>query len=335
MKSLNKGARRATVLLAGAVVGIVAFTGCSGGTEPTTEPAADVDPYAPEVTDITVAGYKNAGGSPVQAAADAGITDEYGISVEIQPAENAAAMLAQLVSGDIPIGMVNGFFSVPAVMQGADLRVIGELIRGVEGAQTVEVLPDSGIENLADLEGKRVAVVGLNSGHQGRIAAAMLDEGLDPSKVEFVALGWAEMPAALEQGNADAVVVTGPFQLAVQSELDSVTIFDMAGGAFAEFPETQYLVNGAWADANPNAVAAFQCSIVKRGEELVTEDQQAYEDALRAYGTSEEAIAADVKLIFPAANKPAQIIPDIMYQLGWIDEEFDISTITIPIPDNC
>jgi len=335
MKSTPIRGRRAGMLLVGALTAAVALVGCSGESAPVDDSDAVVDPYAPEVTDILVAGYKNAGGSPVQAAADAGITEEYGISIEIQPSENAAAMLAQLVSGEVPIGMVNGFFSVPAVMQGADLRVIGELIRGVEGVQTLEVLPDSGIDGLEDLAGKRVAVVGLNSGHQGRIASAMIAEGLDPDDVEFVALGWNEMPAALEQGNADAVVVTGPAQLQLRSELGTKSIFDMAAGRFAEFPDAQYLVNGAWADANPNAVAAFQCAAVIRGQELVMEDQAAYEDALRAYGMSEEAIAADVKLIFPAANEPAQIIPDIMFELGWIDSEFDISEITVPLPDNC
>jgi len=143
------------------------------------------------------------------------------------------------------------------------------------------------------------------------------------------------MPAALEQGTADAVVTIGPFQLQARNELGSETILDLADGPFAEFPDSQWLVNGAWADANPNALAAFQCAVVIRGQQLVTDDQDVYEDTLREYGFSEEAIAADVKVIFPAANKPAQIIPDIMYELGWIDEPFDISTITVPLPDNC
>ena len=337
MESVHRIARfgrRGSLLVA--AIAVVALAGCAGGT-PTTpvESGAAVDPYAPEQSEITVAGYQNAPTTQLAAAMNAGYGEEYGLDVELQVAENAPAMLAQIISGDVPIGQVNGFFSVPAVLEGADVRVIGELLRGKPGVQTVEVLPDSGIESVADLEGKKVAVVGLNSGHQGRIAAAMIDAGADPSKVDFVALGWAEMPAALEQGNADAVVTIGPFQLQTRTELDSVSILDLADGAFAEFPDSQWLVNGAWADANPNTVAAFQCAVVVKGQQLVSDDQQVYEDTLREYGFSEEAIAADIKVIFPAANKPAQIIPDIMFELGWIDEPFDISTITVPLPDNC
>lgn len=337
MESVNRIARRGrrgSLLIA--AVAIATLAGCAGATpSPTTEPGATVDPFAPEVAEFTVAGYQNAGTTPLAAAMNAGYGDEYGITVDLQVAENAPAMLAQIISGDVPIGQVNGFFSVPAVIEGADIRVIGELIRGVPGVQTVEVLPDSGIESVADLEGKKVAVVGLNSGHQGRIAAAMVDAGADPTKAEFVALGWAEMPAALEQGTADAVVTIGPYQLQARSELDSQAILDLAEGPFAEFPDSQWLVNGAWADANPNAVAAFQCAVIVKGQQLITDDQQVYEDTLRQYGFSDAAIEADVKLIFPSANKPAQIIPDIMYDLGWIDEPFDISSITMPLPDNC
>ncbi|MGY1901416.1 MULTISPECIES: ABC transporter substrate-binding protein [unclassified Modestobacter] len=320
------------------VVSALFVAACGGGEEEAPAEAvtvADVDPSSPEVDQVTVAGYPNAGTTPLFVAQSQNILDEYGLEVELQPAPNAPAMLAQMVSGDVPIGQVNAWFAVPAIQQGADLRVIGEVIRGSEGLQTVEVLPDSGIDGLEDLEGKKVAVVGLNSGHQGRIASAMLAEGLDPSQVEFVSLGWNEMPAALEQGNVDAVTVTGPAQLQVQTEFGSRAILDIGAGQFEEFPEAQWLVSAQWAEENPNTVAAFQCAVVLRGQELVTEDQQVYEDTLRELGYSEEAIQADVKPIFPAANEPPQIIPDIMYEMEWITEEFDISEITIPLPDNC
>lgn len=340
----RRPARAASVLAVFAAAAL-ALSACAGGADPGTggsgggstgAPAGEsVDPRAPEVTEFAVAGYPNAATSQLSVATTAGFTAEYGIDVTLQPAENAPAMLAQIISGDVPIGQVNGFFSVPAAMEGADLVVIGELIRGVPGGQTVEVLPDSGIDSVSDLEGKKVAVVGLNSGHQGRIASAMIAEGADPAKVEFVSLGWNEMPAALEQKTVDAVVVIGPSQQQLQTELGSQTILDLGDGMFAEFPDSQWLANGRWAAENPNTVAAFQCAVVVKGQELVNEDQEAYEQALRDFGFSDAAIADDKKFIFPAANEPAQIIPDIMFEMGWIPEEFDISAITIPIPDNC
>lgn len=335
--SRRRPVRGATLLATFAAVAL-ALSACAGSgpaAEPSAAPAADVDPHAPEVADFAVAGYPNAATTQLSLATSEGFTADYGIDVTLQTAENAPAMLAQIVSGDVPIGQVNGFFSVPAALEGADLVVVGELIRGVPGGQTVEVRADSGIASVKDLEGKKVAVVGLNSGHQGRIASAMLAEGADPSKVDFVSLGWNEMPAALEQKTVDAVTVIGPAQRQLQTELGSKTILDLGGGMFAEFPDSQWLANGAWARKNPNTVAAFQCAVVMKGQKAVNEDQAAYEQALRDFGFSDQAIADDKKFIFPEANKPAQIIPDIMFEMGWIDEKFDISTITIPMPDNC
>ena len=122
---------------------------------------------------------------------------------------------------------------------------------------------------------------------------------------------------------------------AAQNDLGTKTIIDLGDGPFKEFPDAQWLANGAWVDANPNTVAAFQCAIVLGGAKLVNDDRSIYEDALRSFGYSEEAIAADLKLIHPEANDPVQIIPDLMYELGWIDAEFDMASITVPLPTNC
>jgi NitT/TauT family transport system substrate-binding protein len=313
MSTNTRRPARAISALAVLAAGALALSACAGSSSPgTSDPSSQsVDPFAPEVTEFSVAGYPNAATTQLSLATSEGFTEEYGIDVALQPAENAPAMLAQIISGDVPIGQVNGFFSVPAVMEGADLVVIGELLRGVPGGQTVEVRADSGI------------------------ASAMLAEGADPSKVEFVSLGWNEMPAALEQGTVDAVTVIGPAQLQLQTELGTSTVLDLGDGMFAEFPDSQWLANGAWARENPNTVAAFQCAVVVKGQAVLNEDQEAYEAALRDFGFSDQAIADDKKFIYPEANEPAQIIPDIMFEMGWIDEEFDISAITIPLPDNC
>lgn len=334
MKSQKK---RAIAALA-AFAGVLALAACSGGgASPSAAPSGstEADPFAPEQTQIVVAGYPQNAFVSVPAAMENGIAEEYGISVELQPAENAPAMLAQVISGSVPIGAVNGFFSVPAALEGADVRIIGEVIRGKEGTQTVEVLDDS-ITSPKDLEGKRVGVVGLLSGHQARIETAINADGGDSSKVEFVNLPWAEMVPNLQNGQVDAISVTSVFQDAAKA-LGTKAIIDLAiePGLWDAFPDAQWLANGAWVDANPNTVAAFQCAVVLRGAQLALDDEDVYESALRFFDYSDEAIANDVKPNLAAANEPVTIIPEMMYELGWIDEEFDIAAITVPLPDNC
>lgn len=339
---LSRRFRRGAAVLTAAVAA-VALVGCAGDAAPTAEPttapteapAAGVDPYAPEQKEITVAGYPQNAFTSVPVAMLNGIAEEYGISVELQPAENAPAMLAQVISGAVPIGAINGFFSIPAAIEGADVRVIGEILRGTKGTQTVEVLDES-IKSPKDLAGKRVGVVGLLSGHQARIMTAVIADGGDAESIEFVNLPWAEMVPNLQNGTVDAISVTSNF-LDAARELGTHPVIDLAieEGLWPEFPDSQWVANGAWVDANPNTVAAFQCAVVIRGAQLANEDQAAYEDGLRFFGYNEESIAKDVHPNLPAANEPATVIADMMYDLGWIDEPFDIAAITVPLPDNC
>ena len=329
--------RRANRAVAPALaVTLLVLAGCSSTGaavgEATSEPG---DPRAPEVTNLTIAGYANASASPVMAAIELGIPEEYGVTIDYQPGDSAPAMFAQVVSGDVQVAQASAFYTIPAIEQGADVLIAGEVVRGMPDTHTVEALPNSGIEDVADLEGRRVAVVSLHSAQEARIVSAMISAGADPSTVEFVALGWNEMPAALEQGNVDAIATTGPARTQARSELGTHAVLDLAAGEFEEFPDSQWVVNATWAKKNPNALAAFQCSLVVRGQEAVMEDQQIYEAALREIGFSDESIASDVRLIYPAANDPATVIADMLVQVGWTDEVFDIESLTLPMPTNC
>lgn len=339
MSFFNVKKRRVAAGAVAMLASAALLVGCSSGADTEAPEAPDaaavLDPFAPEQTDIVVAGYKQNAFASIPAAMNSGIAAEYDISVELQPAENAPAMLAQVISGSVPIGAINGFFSIPAVREGADLRVIGEVLRGTEGTQTLEVLDDS-IKSPKDLEGKTVGVVGLLSGHHARVATAVNADGGDASKVEFVNLPWAEMVPNLQNNQVDAIAVTSVFQDAAR-ELGTRSILDFAvtEGLWEEFPDAQWVVNGAWADANPNSVAAFQCAVVLRGAQLANDDTQAYEDALRSLDYNDASIASDIHPNLPAANEPTQVIADMMFDLGWIDEKFDIAAITIPLPSNC
>lgn len=98
----------------------------------------------------------------------------------------------------------------------------------------------------------------------------------------------------------------------------------------------QWVANGEWAKANPNTVAAFQCAVVKKGAELVTEDDEAYTAAATGpeIGFTPEAVKATSKLIYPAANdaEKLQVWAKMMYAIGMTDTEFDMSSIVVLLP---
>ena len=336
--------KRAGLLVVAAAASF-ALAACSGGgsgstgdtAEDSKPAAAGVDPHAPEVDTITGPQYRQNSALPFLAAEASGVAADYGITLKPVWAESSLSALTQLMSGEGQIASVSTWSTVDAVNQGMDIRIVGEIFRSVPDAQTLEVLPDSGINGLADLQGKKVAVIGLKSGHEGRIVYAMIKEGLDPSKVEFVSLPFGEMAAALEQHTVDAVSVTGPFQEQVRQQLGSKKVFDYGDGLFAGFPDMQWVTSGEFADNNPNAVAAFQCAVVIKGAKMMTEDDWYDNMARDGLGWDDKTIASTPFVDYPGTNdaKRIQMIPDIMYTNGWIDKEFDVSKITVPLPDNC
>lgn len=91
--------------------------------------------------------------------------------------------------------------------------------------------------------------------------------------------------------------------------------------------------------ANPNTVAAFQCSVVLKGANLIAEDDEAYIAAATSpeAGFTLEAVESTPKLNFPGANDASQMQrwAAMQYAVGQTETEFDMASIVVPLPDNC
>src|SRR5699024_6993677 len=101
------------------------------------------------------------------------------------------------------------------VGEGLDVRMVtgySHAIKSGDDINSVWALADSGIEEPRDLEGKSVAVNTLRTMGEVSINDLVESDGGDPSKINYVELGFPDMPAALEQGNIDAAWVPEPFQ---------------------------------------------------------------------------------------------------------------------------
>jgi NitT/TauT family transport system substrate-binding protein len=340
MESQHTFRRARTGGTAIAAVALLALLGCTApgdnGGDPDTGSA--VDPYAPEVDEIIGQQYRLTSAAQFISAEKSGIAAEYGLTLSQEWIESSPAALTALVGGQGQVATVSGWSIVNAVNEGIDVRIVGEAVIAIEGLTTVESLPDSGIESIEDLVGKTVGVVGINSGHDYRISYAMQQAGLDPDSVTFVAVPMGDMAANLQQGTIDAATVLGAAQLGLRTNLDTQMVADLSGGIFDTWPEIQWVMMGDFVDANPNAVAAFQCAVVVKGQELVNTDDELYDSILKDdLGFDDAAIEADVKQQYLGQNdaESLQRIPDIMFDLGKIPAEFDITDVLVPLPDNC
>lgn len=337
----GKHLRRATALGAMAVSALLAVAGCTGESSTTgsttTTGSEDRDPYAPETTDITGASFRAGGSAALIEAELGGYASEYGITITPEWIESSAIALSSLISGDVQVAYSSYAGVIDAVQQGIPLVLVAEAIASTPGAAMLEALPDSGITSIEDLPGKTVAVVSLNSSHAVKIKDSLIDAGIDPATVNFVELPYGEVPAALEQGTVDASSATGASLRQAKDELSTVTVFDYGGGKYEGMAEAGWIMTQDFVSQNPNTVAAFQCSMQKGADKVMTDDATYRDILVDPIGLSQEAAALDVRNTFQSEIRPdpLQLNADILENIEVLTSPFDMQSIVEPWPDNC
>lgn len=326
--------RSLVTIALGAVVALAlsACGGDSGGG--TTAPAADVDPHAPEQTTVTGSMYENAISAQWFLAQPA--AEEYGLTLDHIWQTDGAAGLAQLVSGDIDILQSAPARIADAVMQGVDLSIIAGTYQSGPDFATLLVMPDSGISDIADLEGKKVGMPSPVGIWANRLRKALFDAGVDPNSVEFVQVPFGDIAASLQRGTVDAVGSQG----AVTEQLTAAgaeEIFDFGEGEFEGRVENIWAVTDDFLKKNPNTVAAFQCSILKGGEAAnVRENAESYfRDTLGWDDATIDTTVSVVAVTKPLTTDQIQQDFDDLIDIGVESQEFDMSSIMVPQPDNC
>ncbi|MFF2277105.1 ABC transporter substrate-binding protein [Agromyces sp. NPDC058126] len=132
------------------------------------------------------------------AAADQGYFEEEGLDVEIIPSGGDIVPQDALANGDVDYAIAWVPKVLGSIEQGANLTDIAQIF---QRSGTLQVSwADSGIESVADFEGKKIGSWGF--GNEWEIFAAMAAEGLDSTTVEIITQDF-NMNAFL-QGDIDA-----------------------------------------------------------------------------------------------------------------------------------
>jgi len=317
--------RRLAVAASVTVAAALTLAGCSTGT------VASDDVTSDAAVEIAVGVTPIANAAPVYLAGELGYFADENLDVTPQIVTSAGAAVPLLQSNDLQFAEVSSTPTITAASKGLPLRVVAGNDRyntdtdATDGAALV-ASQSSGVAGAADLNDKTVAVVGLKSGPELVLRAAIDKAGGDSSTVKYVEIAYPDMVSALQSDRVDAALVVDPFLSQARAAGLSVVgqpFIDATAGEAGIL----WIGSDTWIEQNPEAAAAFQRAISK-AIDYAAENPDAVRDIMATYTeSSEEAIAATVLPVFDSSieNADLQFWADTMQTYGFIDGAYDPS----------
>ncbi len=246
-------------------------------------------------------------------AAERGLFEKYGLDVEINRVASGTEAIAFLTEGQIDVG---GIAIVTSLWngwnQGLDIRVIAPGgLEPFENSPTrlmvrTDLAESGAVTDIADLQGRNVAVAGGPGSGGEFLAAKALERGdLTIRDVNLLNVGNPDMPASFEGGAIDAGILGSPYAQQVEDAGYAVTLAtDLTPGAMTvAFVASDNFINNRPEVANRFALALMEAARLMQGEDFLSDENvDAY---LSFVSATPEAVAGDALLVFD----PNQAIP--------------------------
>lgn len=196
------------------VVAALVVAGCGGGSSGGSQ--AGESNSSGNVTSVKLGYVPYADDAPAFLAQENGIFRKHGLNVEFAPAANPTAVVAAMLSGQQQFGFVTDPVLINVNAQGTPLKCVSPVVGRqpsdpARDSTTLVAAKGSGIKAIADLAGKKVATVQLNSLNSLGVQALAVQAGMDYKSIQLVQIPFPQMPAALGQGRVQAAVIVAPF----------------------------------------------------------------------------------------------------------------------------
>lgn len=204
--------------------------------------------------------------APTHVAYELGFFAEEGIDVELITTDFEPTKIG-LNNGSV--ATANGDFQYfPAIQEGIGMKVVDGLH---QGCIKVEVLPESEVQNVEDLRGKKIGVDEIG-GTPYQVALLWLAQaGIGPGEVEFLPFndGTLELEA-LKQGVIDAAALWDPYASVVEKEGVARVLLDIGGD---------------------EPFAGHYCCFLYASEKVIDEQPELVAAILRAYHKAQQWVA--------------------------------------------
>jgi sulfonate transport system substrate-binding protein len=242
--------------------------------------------------------------------------------------------LNAVTSGNADVSSTGTGYFLYLVEQGGPWTAFA-LEKYTGNSQGIVAAPDSGIEKLEDLYGKKIG-----SGQKGAtgdyiIYQAFKNAGLDVSKVEIVTLNQQDYVPAFTSGQIDALATFDQNLANALSIPGAKLITD--GTQYGSLNWTIHIADSTFAKEHPDVLkAAYEA--LKAESEAAKANPSIITDAYKNFGASEESLAEIAKFAVPeilpydataVADLKAQAEQYVSY--GWFTEVPDIDAHVLDV----
>jgi sulfonate transport system substrate-binding protein len=310
---MKKFIKRIMTMTIASVLSVLTLVGCGSGSGNTATGAEDATASNTENTEtaLRIAAQPYPLYTPIYVAHELGYLDEelsaVGAKYDWQEFKSGPLVNEAVAAGEADMGFMADLPAIIAKSTGQPIEIVSNVAYG-EKDLAVLVKPDSPIQSVADLKGKKVAYA-TGSYAQHLLALLLSNEGLTLDDVESINLGAGDQPAALTSGEVDAIVIWEQYISKLTSENQARVLAD--GTGIKKGNMITYFVSD-YAEANPDVVKAYIKALNRANEILATDPDKAAETVAENFGVDTELMK--------------KIIPNFTYTTDLTDD--DIAEIT-------
>lgn len=218
---------------------------------------------------VSVGATNTSADAPLFIADAKGYFKEAGIELKFAPFDTGAKMIAPLGAGELDVGggaASAGLYN--AVERGIDIKIVADRARNVPGFGFHAILVrkdlfDKGeVRKVADLKGRTVALVAATASDASVLNEAAKSAGIAFNDINKVYLGFAQQPAAFQNGAIDAAITSEPTVTAIVRAGFAVRLT----GNDAHYPNAQagvLMYNGDFATKRADVAKRFMTAYLR------------------------------------------------------------------------
>lgn len=258
---------------------------------------------------------------PVYIALEKGFFDESKVNVNLVDLVAGGATAVQMIeSRDADAGLLSYMALVNAVNEGMSVTGVADLQSSFEEAPLEEffVRKDSGIKDITDLRGKKIAINLVKSSFHYTWLMELEKAGMTEDDVEFVVLSFDQQILALKNNQVDAIGLMSPYSAEALNDPDLEKMYD-ATDSFGERQFCDIIASTKYGEEHPEALTAFVSGITKAMDWAMENQAEAKEIMEKHTGIDAELIA-DYKF----QENGAVIMEDVQYWLDYMKAHGDI-----------